>query len=269
MYTTNYYYWDFSPFIFYSEIFQFRYYSLLFALGLLFVFINVSKLFSERKIKLESLLIKMVISTLIFSRIFHCLFYEFSYYSDNVLEILLPISLEEFSFKGYQGLSSHGGIFGFIFALFYFDNQTFTKKDKLRILDYTFYYSLVLMALIRIGNFFNSEIVGIECERFFCFVFPYYDLVPRYPAQLIEAFLYIIIFFIVRLIHKSNSIDRSGRLSLIIISYISVSRFFIEFIKVPNTVLNTGFLNVAQLLTLSMVLIALIIFSIFNTKLFK
>ena len=266
----NFIYWDFSPYIYYSDLFHIRTYSILFGLGILYVYLKTIKVLPAKKYQLESFLFKTIIFTILFSRIFHCIFYQFDYYSINLLEIFLPININEMTFTGYQGLSSHGGIFGLLFSFIFLDKKVFHINEKLKIFDILIYHSLILMTLIRIGNLFNSEIVGKECFQFFCFVFPAYDLTPRYPTQLFEAMVYLSIFFIIKFRFESifNKLS-PGFISILILILISLSRFFIEFLKVSNTNTDLGFLNIAQILTIMMACLALIIFFKIKTNLFK
>ena len=266
----NFIYWDFSPYIYYSDLFQIRIYSILFGLGILYVFLKTIKVLPAKKNQLESFLFKTVIFTIIFSRIFHCIFYQFDYYSNNLVEIFLPINFNEMTFVGYQGLSSHGGMFGLLLSFVFLDKKVFDINEKLKIFDVLIYHSLILMCLIRIGNLFNSEIVGKECFEFFCFVFPIYDFIPRYPTQLFEAIIYLSIFFMFKFRYESlfNRLA-PGFISVLILFLLSLSRFFIEFLKVSNTNIDIGFLNIAQILTMMLVIFGLIIFFKIKINLFK
>jgi prolipoprotein diacylglyceryltransferase len=198
------------------------------------------------------------------SRIFHCFFYNLDYYSQNLYEVLIPYNFEQGYFTGYQGLSSHGGAIGFVLSVIYYGKRKFNTPDILKILDLAFFYSLILIFLIRLGNLFNSEILGKYCIKFFCIVFPSYDNLPRYPAQIIEGLSYFFLFFMIYILkEKLRFLLKPGFLSLIIVFSVSFIRFFIEFIKLPNTQANTGILNIAQYLT---IFICLIIGFIITTR---
>ena len=94
----NFIYWDFSPYIYYSDLFHIRIYSILFGLGILYVYLKTIKVLPAKKYQLESFLFKTIIFTILFSRIFHCIFYQFDYYSNNLLEIFLTININEMTF---------------------------------------------------------------------------------------------------------------------------------------------------------------------------
>ncbi len=246
------YKWDISPYLINNNIFSIRVYSVLFGLGIFFVYFNVVKNFyGEKKGYLEDLLFKSIIVMILFSRIFHCFFYNFDYYSQNIFEVLIPYNFESGYFTGYQGLSSHGGAIGFVASIIYFGKKKFSKSEILKILDISFFYSLILIFLIRLGNLFNSEILGKYCTKFFCIVFPSYDNIPRYPAQIIEGLSYLLLFFTIYILkERLGSLSKPGFISLIIVFSVSLIRFLIEFLKLPNTQVNTGLFNMAQYLTL-------------------
>ena len=82
--------------------------------------------------------------------------------------------------------------------------------------------------------------------------------------------IYLSIFFIIKFRFESifNKLS-PGFISILILILISLSRFFIEFLKVSNTNTDLGFLNIAQILTIMMACLALIIFFKIKTNLFK
>ena len=246
------YKWDISPYLINNNIVSIRIYSVLFGLGIFFVYFNVVKNFyGDKKGYLEDLLFKSIIVMILFSRIFHCFFYNIDYYSQNILEVLIPYNFESGYFTGYQGLSSHGGAIGFVASIIYFGKKKFNKSEILKILDISFFYSLILIFLIRLGNLFNSEILGKYCTKFFCIVFPSYDNLPRYPAQIIEGISYFLLFLIFYILKERLCfLSKPGFLSIAILFSVSLIRFCVEFIKLPNTQLNTGIFNMAQYLTL-------------------
>ena len=246
------YHWDVSPYLINNNIISIRIYSILFGLGVFFVYFNVVKNFIiEKKGYLEDLLFKSIIIMIVFSRIFHCFFYNFDYYSQNLFEVLIPYNFEKGYFTGYQGLSSHGGAIGFVLSVIFYGKKKFNTSEIFKILDLAFFYSLILIFLIRLGNLFNSEILGKYCTKFFCIVFPSYDNIPRYPAQIIEGLSYLLLFLIIYILkERLNFLSKPGFLSLIIVFSVSLIRFFIEFVKLPNTQVNTGLFNMAQYLTI-------------------
>ncbi|MEE2975309.1 MAG: prolipoprotein diacylglyceryl transferase [Thermodesulfobacteriota bacterium] len=257
--------WNYSPYIFSSDFISIRYYSLFFAIGVIFVYIKTTLKASSYLTpkKVDEILIPCILCMLLFSRVFHCLFYEFSYYSNNLLEILLPIRFSPFEFTGYQGLSSHGGFVGFLFCYFIFYRKKIKFNISLKLLDAVFYYSIVLISLIRVGNLFNSEILGKVCSKGLCVIFPLIDAVSRHPVQFYEAVSYVFIYLILRFFSiRIESVP--GRLMVLSVFSVSLARFLLEFLKETQTDIQLSYFNMGQLLTLPIMLISLLILLILN-----
>ena len=100
------------------ELFKFfgisiRYYGLLWIIGLALAYFIVQRQYSDRRIdekKFEPLFFYCFFGILIGARLGHCIFYDWAYYQDHFLEMILPIKiLPDGSWKmtGYTGLASH------------------------------------------------------------------------------------------------------------------------------------------------------------------
>jgi prolipoprotein diacylglyceryl transferase len=91
-------------------------------------------------------------------------------------------------------------------------------------------------AFIRIGNFFNSEIVGTPTDSPFGVVFKQLgEDFARHPAQLYEAFGYIAIFIVMYFIYwKTNKANISGYMLGLFFILLWSLRFVIEFFKVAQ-----------------------------------
>ncbi len=163
--------------------FGIRWYSLLFAGGIVlgyFILKSIFKAEGRSPEALEALPTYVILGTLIGARLGHCLFYEPEVYLKDPLRILMVHE---------GGLASHGGFLGVIIAL-----VLFTRKYKdipiFWLLDRVSMPALMAAACIRIGNFFNSEIIGLPSDVPWAIVFAKYDNIPRHPSQLYEAFGY-------------------------------------------------------------------------------
>lgn len=129
-----------------------RWYGLLFASSFVFGYLLIKKIFDREGIPLkvlDSLTMYMVIGTVVGARLGHCLFYEPEYYLSNPFQIL---NLRQ------GGLASHGSAIGILVSLFLFARKH--KKPFLWIVDRIVIVVALAGALIRTGNFVNSEIVG-------------------------------------------------------------------------------------------------------------
>lgn len=171
----NYILWEVLPQLVDFGKFEIRYYSLLFALGFVLGYIILLNVFKKQGLTaelLDKLTIYMVISTIIGARVGHCLFYEFDYYIQHPLEIILPWKGtigEDFEFTGFQGLASHGAAIGILLGIWLFARKT--KSSYLWTMDMIVIVTALAGACIRTGNLMNSEIYGRPTQSHYGMVF--------------------------------------------------------------------------------------------------
>ena len=108
----------------------------------------------------DTLTVYMVVATILGARLGHVIFYQPELFVTDPLSILLPFEFSPFKFTGLQGLASHGAAFGILFAMWLFSRQKKHEMSYLQILDRIVIVVALTGALIRLGNFFNSEIIG-------------------------------------------------------------------------------------------------------------
>lgn len=265
--------WSGAENIFSIGSFGIRYYSMCWLLAFVVSYILMLQVFKKEdktQDDLDKLTIYIFLGTILGARIGHCLFYEFDYYSQNPLEILLPFSKRSGSweFTGFAGLASHGGAIGILTALYLYAKKT--KTDFVWIADRLVLVVPIAGAFIRIGNFFNSEIIGkaADVSLPWAVVFTQIDTVPRHPGQLYEAVGYVILFFILWSIYKRNQNPKQGLLfGIFLVSLFSI-RFFVEFFKENQEAFEDSmFINMGQLLSVPFILAGLyLIFRPATTK---
>jgi len=198
---------------------------------------------------------------LIGARLGHCLFYEPEYYLSRPWEMILPIDFPEeggISFTGYQGLASHGGILGLAIALYLYSRKT--KHPAIDTIDLISVVAGVGLGFIRLGNFMNSEIIGLPTTQAWGVIFEQVDDIPRHPAQLYEAFSYFLIFGIMMTLYsKMRDKLRYGALFGIATLLICIARFSIEFVKENHVDFEDGLpFNMGQLLSIPYIIFAVI-----------
>jgi prolipoprotein diacylglyceryl transferase len=227
--------WNIDPVIFDTGVLSPHYYSLFFALGFILSYRVLHQVFMREKVSeelLSKLSVYVIAATLIGARLGHCLFYEANYYLAHPLEIILPFSWTDGKFRitGIHGLASHGGAIGILAGLLFYVHKY--KISLLWLLDRLSIVIPLCGACIRIGNFFNSEIIGKPSSMPWAVIFERVDQVPRHPAQLYEAFCYLGLFLLFRYIFRKYYKQlRPGQLfGYFIISLFSI-RFLIEFLK--------------------------------------
>lgn len=195
-----------------------RWYSMLWCLGLLSAYVIVGKLYKLEKVadeKFDPLFFYCFLGVLIGARLGHCLFYEAEYYLGSmrgVAEMILPIrfapDMSDWTFRGYEGLASHGGTIGLFVALWLYARNH--KLGMLGVIDNVALSVPLVSCCIRLGNLMNSEIIGSVTDVPWAFIFHTHEamvdgeLVPRHPAQLYEAMAYLVIFFIQLYIFKKH-----------------------------------------------------------------
>jgi prolipoprotein diacylglyceryltransferase len=91
---------------------------------------------------------------------------------------------------------------------------------------------LLAGALIRVGNFFNSEIIGTPSNLPWAVIFARVDSIPRHPAMLYEAIAYLAIFCVLYTAYWKTTIKQfPGRLVGTAITTCFLARFVIEMVK--------------------------------------
>jgi phosphatidylglycerol:prolipoprotein diacylglycerol transferase len=249
--------WDFSPEIFKLGAFAPRYYGLMFAIGFMVGYTITQKIFLKEgrpEEDLSSLLFHIMVGTIVGARVGHCLFYEPDYYLSHPLEIL-------FVWRG--GLASHGGTIGVLIALYLY-RRKHLDQGYIWLADRLSIGTAFTAACIRIGNFFNSEILGKASDVPWAIIFAANgDNIPRHPAMLYEAAAYLVLFFILLWMYwKTNASQVKGRMIGLMLAWIYVARFFIEFVKENQVPFENGMpLNMGQLLSIPFIIIGLLLFS--------
>lgn len=230
-----------------------RWYGALFALSFLLGYYIGSKTFEHAGKPVEradALFMYLIIGTVLGARLGHVLFYDFDYYIRNLHEVF-------YFWQG--GLASHGALIGVLTSIW-----IFTRKH----VDCSFIWVADRMALpfalggtfVRIGNFFNSEILGKATEVSWAVIFVSEDLVPRHPSMLYEAVFYFSLFLImVWVYNKYRNSPPSGALTGMFMTGIFLGRFLIEFTKErqPGFDETLTFLSMGQILSIPLVVIGI------------
>jgi len=260
--------------------FVIRYYSLMWALAF-YVGLETMKriVFKTEKVDpsyLEPFLFHTIIGCMIGARLGHVIFYQTELLWEHPLAVLLPISpdpdgsvfgiLKGYTFSGFAGLASHGATLGMIISTYIF-HRKYPKLNLYWLIDRLILTIPIGGALIRIGNFFNSEIIGKVANYPWCVNFiqaAEFDGRPRHPTQLYEALGYIILFFIlVWIYYKTDKRRYRGWMFGFFFMVLWLIRFFVEFYKEPQGEealakwFNLG-LNNGQLLSIPFIILGIV-----------
>ena len=217
--------WNFDPILITLGSFQIHWYGVCFALAISsgYYLMNwILKKEGQNLEELDSLLYYLVIGIIVGARLGHCLFYEPELYLSHPIEILKI-------WKG--GLASHGAVLGLFIAVFVFSKRH-SQFSFFYIFDRLSVCAMPAAALIRLGNFFNSEIIGNPTEQPWGIIFERRDLVPRHPSQLYEMLVYTLLFIILFSLYlKTNLRDKKCFFTGLTLSLVFLARFCLEFFK--------------------------------------
>jgi len=234
---------NFNPIMIDLGLFQIRWYSIAYILGIIIAWMYAAKIikltainkYNFEQIKtsqFDDLVIYLIIGIILGGRLGYVIFYNFEYYSQNFFEI----------FKLWRGgMSFHGGLLGVIVSIIFFSKKT--KTNFFKFADIVSCVAPIGLFLGRIANFINGELYGKISTLPWAIIFPNGGNIARHPSQIYEAILEGIILFILinYLALKKQLLFRAGYISgLFLVSY-SILRIFSEIFREPDLHLGLFF----------------------------
>lgn len=245
--------WDIDPNLIAIGDIQVRWYGIMFAIAFILGYQIMKWIYirEEKNIQnIDQLLFYLIGGTIIGARLGHCLLYDPSYYLSNPIKILAV-------WEG--GLASHGSGIGVLVGLYLYKRKT--QESYLWLLDRIAIPTALAAFFIRIGNLFNSEIIGIPASVPWAVIFKRVDLVPRHPAQVYEALSYALIFFLLMFIYKTSERRLyNGVIFGVFLVSVFTSRFFIEFVKTKQEAYSSGFwMSTGQVLSIPFVMAGVVL----------
>jgi len=238
--------WDASPEIFRIGSLSVRWYGLFWALSFYLGYEIISRIFRKEDLPAkhaDSILIYMFVGSIAGARLGHCFFYDFSYYSQNLIEVL-------YIWQG--GLASHGGAIGILIALYFFQKKI-SQQSFTWLLDRLVIPVSLAAFFIRMGNLMNSEIYGVETTLAWGFIFEARgETVPKHPTQIYEGLAYLILFLSLGWMYvKKRTKLPEGFLTGFFALFMFTARFLVEFIKEPQSPFEEDMLlNMGQILSI-------------------
>lgn len=243
--TQDFFHWDPSPDLVVIPYLEhpLRWYGAFFALGFVLSYYLVLRIFrktfanEDKATKLaDALVVYIVFATIIGARLGHVFFYSWPIYQRDPLSILRV-------WEG--GLASHGAAVAIVLTVFFFvwmKKQTFPGLTRTYLLDVLCIPSALAGAFIRVGNFFNQELVGTPSQVPWAVVFGHPShggaVLPRHPVQLYEAFFYLFtFFFLYRLWQLKIYPLGKGYFFALFLIFVFSFRFFAEFFKEAQSML--------------------------------
>ena len=220
-----------------------------------------------------------ILGVILGGRIGYVLFYKFSDYLANPLDI----------FKVWEGgMSFHGGFLGVVVAMWLFGRKH--NISILKLMDTVAPLVPLGLASGRIGNFINGELWGrvTELNAFWAMGFPQaryedteaaahnplwaewlqqYGMLPRHPSQLYQFALEGICLFVIVWIFSKKP-RPAGQTAALFLSGYGLFRFIAEFARQPDDYLGllTLGLSMGQWLSVPMIVLGVIGFVWFGRK---
>jgi prolipoprotein diacylglyceryl transferase len=221
--------WNIDPALLHIGSYELRYYSLIFVA----VFLGGHALLRWQMTRggadeedASDFFVYGVLAVLIGARLGHVIFYDYEKALADPIWVLKIWT---------GGLSSHGAVIGLLVAMY-----IFTKRRGVSYIEGMdrFVFAAALGAtLVRVGNFFNSEIVGKPTNQTWGVRFPRYDQTLdgpyRHPTQIYEVLLGLFVLLVLYFVDKVAGKEKRPRglmVSTFFIVYFG-GRFFIEFFK--------------------------------------
>ena len=261
-----------NPVLFKIGGFAIQYYGLMYIVGLVITYLlaryrlrRESGRFDITIEELQNSIMAMFIGLIVGARLGYVLFYNFQYYIQHPLQIILPFDIANgWRFIGIAGLSFHGGLIGLSIVGFLYMRRhgiQFRQLVDLAVpgaaLGYTFG---------RLGNFINGELYGRITESAIGMYFP---TAPgpelRHPSQLYEAFFEGVVLFVILWILRNKMKTPGAMFPMHSIGY-GVFRFFIEYARQPDE--HLGFvlfkLSMGQVLCGLMIIAGVLIWWLFH-----
>ena len=224
---------NFDPVLIDLGFFQIKWYSIAYIFGIILGWIYALKIIKSDKYipgkiktsEFEDLILYLIIGIIVGGRLGYIIIYNFSYYSQNFIEI----------FKiWYGGMSFHGGLVGIIIATY-----IFSKTKKTAFFQFTDNIACVApigLFLGRVANFINGELVGKISSVPWGIIFPAAGNFSRHPSQIYECILEGIVLFI--LINffalRRKFLLKTGYISGLFLILYSIFRIFSEVFREPD-----------------------------------
>lgn len=267
LYTT----WDPSTGIHLGPV-TLHFYSLMFIFAFGLGYFLMTKIYTIDKVNLkyvEPLFTWTLIGTILGARLGHVIFYQPELFKEDFWSVFLPIRTKPtLEFTGFSGLASHGATIALIFTTLYYSFKII-KKNPFWVYDRIGIPVALGGAFVRIGNFFNSEIIGKPAPESspFAILFPqqsseYGAIVPRYPTQLFEATGYFLLFILLWILYRyTHKKYQQGWLFGLFFILLWAIRFFVEYLKEPqgDEFIHFAGLNTGQILSIPFMIAGVVI----------
>jgi phosphatidylglycerol:prolipoprotein diacylglycerol transferase len=239
--------------------FAIRWYALAYICGILLGWLYARALIRNEKlwggpapmtvVDYDDFILWVTLGIILGGRTGYVLFYNFSHFIANPIEIVQV-------WKG--GMSFHGGFLGCVLAVVLF--ARYRGIPMLSLGDITCAVGPIGLFLGRLANFVNGELWGRPTDVPWAMVFPGGGPLARHPSQLYEAGLEgIVLFIVLALLVRAGALKRPGLIIGAFAVGYAIARTFCEFFREPDVQLGFlwGGLTMGMLLSIPLLLVGL------------
>jgi phosphatidylglycerol:prolipoprotein diacylglycerol transferase len=241
-----------SPVFFEFGPLQFRWYGLMYLIGLTAAYFLITRRVKQKGLALSrdqiyDMVVWAALGVFIGGRLGYTLFYNFSYYVQHPAKFFAV-------WEG--GMSFHGGLLGTIVSLMWF-----SKRQGIpiyTIADLAASVTPIGLGFGRLGNFINGELYGRPTDVPWCMVFPAGGPACRHPSQLYEAGLEgLLLFTVLWLVGRKAT--PPGTLFWTFLTGYGLCRIVVEFFREPDAHIGFifGSISMGQMLSLPMIVIGI------------
>lgn len=248
---------EIDPVFLHLDPLQFRWYGLMYLIGLTLAYFIIVARAKEQRLPLDKdqvydMIVYAAVGVFAGGRLGYVLFYNLSYYMENPLKILAV-------WEG--GMSFHGGLIGTIVALILFAKRQ--GMTVLTVADLAAGVTPVGLGLGRIGNFINGELYGRPTDVDWCMVFPAGGMACRHPSQLYEAFLEGLLLFMVLWLITRRHPPAGTVFGAFLMGY-GLCRIVVEFFREPDAQIGflVGSISMGQMLSIPMIVAGAVILAV-------
>jgi len=246
-----------SPVFFEIGPLQFRWYGLMYLIGLTTAYFYIRHKVDRTglaitKDQIYDMVVWAALGIFIGGRLGYTLFYNFSYYVQHPAKI---IAVWE------SGMSFHGKLLGTIVSLFWFSARQ--GLPAYTIADLAAAVTPIGLGFGRLGNFINGELYGRATDVDWCMVFPNGGPACRHPSQLYEAGLEGLLLF-TGLWLIGRKAPPPGTIFWSFIAGYGMCRLIVELFREPDAHIGFifGTLSMGQILSLPMIVIGAFMLSL-------
>jgi phosphatidylglycerol:prolipoprotein diacylglycerol transferase len=253
--------WTASPIIAKLGPLTLRWYGLLFMSGFVIGTFVLTHIYKAERVSprwVDVITVYMLVGTVVGARLGHCLFYDPDYYLAHPLDIL----------KIWEGgLASHGATLGILLAVWLFSRNN--KFDYLWTLDRIVIVVASGGAMIRLGNLFNSEIIGRQTDVPWAFKFARYNEIHheltnipnelRHPTQIYESLFCVFLFILLYAMwNRTKERTPRGLLFGLFVVLLFTFRVLVEFLKENQVDFENRLpLNMGQILSIPLIFVGI------------